>query len=321
MPLVINWKNQNAQSTTVKVYRGDTPLNPANLPESIGSVNSPSESFLDSTALAGNTYYYIFETISATDRVLTTNQKIQVADRRGAGPNLFQFGDMNYGYYGTITSSDFFTTSQLIAAANNGMVSSMTVIKDTPITWFKFSRNGQTLYVPEKPLGSSAGFSTLFSAGLIFGVTSKPTGVVVPSIPWVNQNRTITLNGDTYLIRCMKGYSDDLTLVVPNNTFVDEKHTLLNEYNDLVYPIVQNVTPLNQRMPTVPEAITIDTAFVVSGYSSVICQEMADINTAAMRGVAGYATRQKISAHTGGAWNTGAFAWMPVLELIPSVII
>src|SRR5690606_19931011 len=228
---------------------------------------------------------------------------IEDAPRRGTGPNKLQYGNFDYGYFGSCTSMDFIDTRRLMneVGLNAGIVN-----VETPI-WHKFIRNNKVIFVPDNTLVNSISWTTLYNAGLVYGIDA-PYHEGQPYIPNpapVNQLKTVTIEGDRYIVRLMRGFSDDVTVEPAANGTEDNSATWpSNEWDDFMYPMSSKQTPVKQRMPKVA-------LMEVFGYTAV--QELYSSTTVVRRGAStlptGYAN---VSINVG----TASYIWRPVLELI-----
>lgn len=321
MSLKLSWKNPNTQPTTIDIYRGDTST--VDLTTPLVTVDGATTSWIDTTALFGKTYYYVWAVNSAKDRVVSRPQKIEVADRRGPGPNTLVYGNELYGYFGSVPTADFVNS-----AAITGALKSLTGIDTTVYypKWYKYSRNGKVLFVPDTRFGDAT-WQNLYNAGAVFGTNdvgaANPPGTV-------NQLCTFELNGDLFLIRLPKGYPDGLTWDGTGSGSMDalaavkEKYS---EYEDLFFPIMA-ITPLRQRMVNVDG---ISGALILTGGNytdrasvGVACQEQSPTNNGItlMRGVGGNSYNPP-DRNTASAYNVKAkttpCCWWPVIEYIGRV--
>lgn len=95
------------------------------------------------------------------------------------------------GYYGVLTPSEMITGSALCSAF--GIASS----GNNP-NWAKFEVDGKILFWPLLTLSNGVAWTTFYSKGLVFGVNGNGPQSVVAG---VNQYKTITIKGNTYLVR------------------------------------------------------------------------------------------------------------------------
>jgi hypothetical protein len=305
----LSWTNPNgATSITVNIYRGTAPLDRANLSGALVSLTAGETTWTDNTALRGTTYYYVFETISATDRTVSPNYQIVTVPRRGAGPNVLLAGDYNYGYFGSVPSASFINGNAL----KNAVGLSAVVITSVSPKWHKYARNGKVIYVPETPLTAlTISWRQLYNAGVVFG--SNDNGPYNGGAN-VNQNAQVTIGADTYRVRLMRGYNDDYNVFPPAALTTEPTETFTCEWDDFVYPLSVYV-PAVQRMSN---RANLTLAQMGLTGISVILQEktVSGASTNILYRGSGVASRSGVAQRSGYDYNTAGLAWWPVLELI-----
>lgn len=313
MNLKLLWTDINTVDVTLKIYRADTPIDTANLPAPVATITDGSETWTDPTAVRGAYYYYVFETTSAVDRVVSTNYRIQAVPRLGPGPSELKYGDYNYGYFGTVLSSDFINTVNLRSAVN---FAAGTVTNVAPI-WHKFVRNGIVYFVPNTCLASSVQWTQIYSAGIMFGITGN--GPHRNGATAINQRKTVQIGPDTFIVRCMKGYSDDATRIVPVATVTDPVE-FSNEWNDFILPLCKYV-PNGQRLVNITSQGVQETLpGPWNGYTGAAIQELSDsVGNPVVRRGANTEARAGIGQRV---CNTDAYlcSWYPILELVAPAI-
>lgn len=304
----LTWTNPNgATAITVNIYRGTSPLDRSNLSGPLVSLTSGETTYTDTTVLRGTTYYYVFETISATDRTVSQNFQIVTVPRRGAGPNTLLAGDYNYGYFGSIASASFINANALKAAVGFPAP----VITAVSPKWHKYARNGKVLFVPETALtANTVTWQQLYTAGLVFG--SGDNGPYNGGSN-VLQNAQVTIGADTYRVRIMRGYNDDYNTYPPATLVSEPVETFTCEWDDLIYPLSFYV-PAVQRM-----ANRANLTLAQMGLSSVsvLVQEktVSGASTNILYRGSGAAARTGITQRGQSTYST-AGVWWPVLELI-----
>lgn len=313
MNLKLIWTDINTVGVTLNIYRSDTPIDTAALPAAVATITDGSEEWIDTTAVRGRYYYYVFETISANDRVVSTNYRIQAVPRFGPGPSELKYGDYNYGYFGSVPSSDFINTANLRAAVGFTAGTSPTVAP----TWHKYARNGIIYFVPNTCLGASVQWTQIYLAGIMFGITGN--GPHRNGAALTNQRKTVQIGADTYIVRCMKGYSDDATRIVPVAT-VNEPVEYSNEWNDFVLPLCKFV-PNGQRLVNIGTQTVQETLpGPWNGYTGAAIQELSDTGgQPVIRRGSSAETRTGIAQRV---CNTDAYlcSWYPILELVAPAI-
>lgn len=312
MNLKLIWTDINTVDVTIKIYRSETPIDPLALPTEVATLTAGEETWTDPDAVRGRYYYYMFETTSAVDRVVSPNYRIQAVPRLGPGPSELKYGDYNYGYFGSITSSEFINTANLRAALNF----QVGIGSNLAPTWHKYVRNGKVFFVPNTCLGQSVQWSQIYAAGMMFGVAGP--GDHRNGLPAVDQLKTVVIGADTFIVRCMKGYSDDVTRIVPAGN-VDEPAEYSNEYNDFVYPLIKFV-PSNQRLVNVASQGVQETLpGPWNGYTGVAIQELGTSpNIIVRRGSSGE-NRTGTSQRNANV-DSYLCSWYPILELVAPAI-
>jgi len=339
MALRLNWENPNQFPTTVEIYRGNAPLDRNALPAPVATLPHGTTTWVDTTAAFDATYYYVFVTKTATDRVVSLNKEITVTEKRGAGPQKILLGNENYGYFGQVSPSSFFNSSDIKAAALDKTVFNQTNISPT---WYKFIRKGKVIYVPSTDFGL-VNWDGLYKAGFIYGTDDAGPIDGHQGLAGVNQMRTVTLDGEEYLIRAMRGWGDVEDSVVPwasisgaggyTPTPIEGLGVAWNEnseWNQLVYPITA-MTPKGQSMENVSQANWRDVYATLSinnnsQHYGVLCQEREPAGTNVLvRGMNNQygTTPRAIVSHIhkipGGVAAPLYAAWVPVLELVVDV--
>lgn len=316
MNLKLKWTNNNLIAHTIEIYRGSAPLDRANLTGLMATLTNGESEWTDTTAVRGNTYYYVFKTTAGNDAVISNNYKIIAVPRRGSGPQVLQYGDYEYGYFGALTALEFLGTGNIRSQV--GMTAG-TVVTNAP-TWHKYARKGKILYVPNKALANYISWDQLYTAGLVFGVDGPGLGSFLPATP-VNQLRTVTKGIDTYIVRLMTGYNDDRTDVpLTTENTDDPADGRLCEWNDLIYPLLKYV-PNGQRIVNVWNYIYNDMN-LASVFNSIV-QERASATQNVSRGLNAASSRSAVSARKIIASNTGTstYGWWPVLELVEDLVV
>ncbi|ANZ48998.1 putative virion structural protein [Erwinia phage Derbicus] len=317
MALKLKWKNPNKGATTIDIYRGNTAQVDTTTP--LVTLSNGETEWVDTGALFGKTYYYVWAVNTTNDRVVSRPQKIEVSDRRGPGSNLLLQGNESYGYYGAVLAADFINSNTILSA-----LKSLSSIPSTLVypTWHKFTRNGNILFVPDQGFGDVA-WNALYTAGAVYGTNDNgPEGTPQN----VNQLCTFELNGDLFKIRVPKGYPDGLTWAGTTDTLntMPEAAGKYSEYEDLFYPLLQ-LTPLRKRMVTV--AAVNANSVITSRYGTdgsaigVLCQEVQGNNNL-RRGQSPYnygaATRGTVET-CAARGKTQALCWWPIVEYIGRV--
>ena len=221
------WQNDNHVPVTYKIYRDNTPLDRTKLGTALATIDGSTPTYTDLTVTAGNTYYYVVETISASGRNVSRNYQMVAEYKRGVGLNAIIDGDERLGYLGPVDVVDWITPQKLYTLLGLTSAASTTV----PIM-MKFVRNGKIILVPR------ATYGTITHKELIDKKLHKGGDDVSPL--------TIVVNGYTYRVRLPTGVSDTwdggTTTAVPVGP---------NEFSDLFLPTIKAWVDVNQKLKKV----------------------------------------------------------------------
>lgn len=271
MSIKLTWKNPNQVPVTQTLYRSTTQMVVSALPAPLASFTEGETSYVDTTAVDKQTYYYMMAVTDGTNTLYSIQTQITAEDRRGVGPNTITVGTEDLGYYGKIDAGKFISSSHVMSAAktqagitNNGVIPA----------WFKFSRHGKIIYVPDRAFGF-ASWLALYNAGLVYGRDDAGPAAMIGGLTPVNQDVYVEFAGDKYRVRLMRGFYDkatDLNAAVTATDFAGipagpvtsayasapvlfnmdtiEATTPENEYNDMLMSVVYGC-PLKKRFPTV----------------------------------------------------------------------
>lgn len=314
----LSWTNLNSVATTLKIYRGDAPLDRANLPANpIVTLSNGETSYRDETnVLLGKNYYYVFVTGTGSDAVVSQNYQVTAVTRRGPGPQNLLQGNNTLGYFGTLQSGEFISGSDLITRLNMaGVATSMQVGQSSPL-WHKFVRNNKVLIIPEGPIAYAVRWQELYQMGMVYGTDDKGPGV--PPTPNVNQSAKIKIGPDTFRVRLMKGMTD-----LPYADYATAI-TFPNEYSDLFMPLAHPVLP-EQRLENI--YLNGRRLYALIGLNGAVSylhvQELNRLGYMNMRGQSvstadeAADTSSSLSFVTNSTITTpSAFGWLPVLELV-----
>ena len=339
MALKLKWKNNNVVANTIKIYRGDAKLDPANLPAPLVELTKGETEWVDETAAYGKKYFYILAVVTANDFIPTANQEILVADNRGAGSSILQYGDDNIGYFGQVLPADFLTNLDILSVAATTAGLPATLVS---APWHKFVRKGKILYMPSGTFGRVT-YNALYTAGLVYGVKgSGPAEANLGGLTPVEQYRPIDFKGQKYIPRLMRGFSDGLQNDFQGwNWAVDTQPDIsgvgtINEFNDLMFSVV-NFVPECQRTENFYDG-TMDVYVGSPGFSTqdaslytvpgrVLCQERHPTATTVLarsrrNWVYSYNNPTVLHDKTylqvmNPQAATQSSVWVPVLELAP----
>lgn len=223
------------------------------------------------------------------------------------GPTALKAGDAQLGYYGTLTSSAMLGSveaSSLIGLTVGTAINSTT-------DWLKFAYKGKILFVPKMPLRRDVTWNDIYAAGAVYGVAGVGN---FPATPNVNQNRTVTIGGNKFLVRLFKGAD------------ADPCPTAQYAVNNVVGTQNSEWTQLMQRVWDTDPTATFWEKFTAAQMGTTIgasdcgawCQEQHPYatNTRVLRNYRGL-----LGMTADYVYSSGAAAltecWWPVFELVP----
>ena len=297
MAILIKFTNPNVVDVTINIYRGTAELDRANLGVPMDTLVGRPTEYLDRTAVQGNTYYYVFETIGDGDRDISRNVKLIATETRGPGNNILKEGTRDLGYYDTLAAADLLDLSSLLAKIPGHGFTNTSVYN----YWVKYARNGKVYFVPSNAFGRAT-IAQLKTLGLI------------------GNGMVISQNGFNYTLRLVRGCSETVqggvdfyAANLPNATNVNmDSFAQTCEFNDLMYPLVKD-TPLGQRLSN---KLNSTVAAVAGTGLGVAVQEMsADNARGATRMLSSLTGRLQATNIRSDVVATVVTVW-PVLELI-----
>lgn len=267
MSLLLKWAKRNAVPVITEIYRSSTPLDKANLPAPLVTLTNQEVEYLDTTAVTGQSYYYMWVSYNMQhgSPAYSPSTLITVAQRRGVGPNILLTGNADCGYFGDVTQSELATVAGILAVQNVGAATPG--LTNFDFVWRKCIYKGKIIYVPSLPQFLDT-FLNIYRAGFVYGRVDRSKLPVVPGFDSglsVAQDKRITIAGDQYSIRLLRGYSDDIAIPVPTDinatissvtTGTDTTPAVRydNEFDALFLPNISK-TPYCQGMQNYPNAM------------------------------------------------------------------
>lgn len=147
------------------------------------------------------------------------------------GNNTIIYGDEIRGYYGPVDSSEL-PTAQEISSITGITQGTLREIAE----WYKFSYDGYTIYVPKDPIRAGVAWDTIYKAGAAYS-----DGYDYPAslnyVTRVRQNASVTIDGNIFQIRLMKGSSINPLPYSSTPISASSSSMLNNEWKDLIVPI------------------------------------------------------------------------------------
>lgn len=208
-----------------------------------------------------------------------------------------------------IPDTEFITAGALCTALG---VTEGTLINNTGNDWFRFIDGDKVLCVPRLGLRLDISFNFLYQKGLVYG---RNDNGVVPISPAVNQYKTIDINGETFIVRLMKGAEvDPSTATYNQNNPIGSRDS---EYTRLFQRMWKGETlrpPLGNYTPQ--ELGCLDATGNIR--YSTWCQEAHAYNSPTFRVYRSLDLPAWLATTNGNFRVSGNYhmVWRPVLELI-----
>ena len=210
------------------------------------------------------------------------------------GPQNLAAGNSTIGYYGPVTSANFFTSANLVSQV--GLTASNT-LNATP-DWFKFSWQGKIQYIPKLPIQQNVTWSQLNTLGIVYAA----------------QNKLVTLNGQKFRVRLISSSSSDPYTGAANTT--DPAACAGSEFNSLIYRVCAT-NPGTQVGANFENFSQADLGFTSAAGSECICIEAVSYDATARsigRGGNGDFSALYMPEKVNG--NGNLIGWRPVLEYV-----
>jgi hypothetical protein len=163
------------------------------------------------------------------DRVrMSANKKID--DRSGSpGSNMLIAGTMQAGFFGEVPASELFTGSEIASVC--GISQGTAQFTNEP--WLKFAIDGKILFRPRKAIRYSISWSSINKANCVYGGSG---------------GKRVTKNGQTYIVRLMKGALTD-----PSLYDASDRGAKGSEWNRLMLPIHEQAIDKSWAYPVFVE--------------------------------------------------------------------
>lgn len=135
------------------------------------------------------------------------------------GNNSLLFGNLQRGFYGMVPADEFINGVDLA----NKLGIEAGIAFNTDINWMKFSSDGKTLFIPQKPIRHTLSWIHVYNAGCVYG-----TGDYGRLYPYqrVLQDKKIVIKGHLFKVRLMTGAATDPAGPEPGG-----------EWNKFIYPL------------------------------------------------------------------------------------
>jgi hypothetical protein len=223
-------------------------------------------------------------------------------------PTALKAGDAQLGYYGTLTNTDMFRGGP-DAAGLIGLGAGTPINQTTD--WLKFAYQGKTLYVPKMPLRRDVSWNDIYAAGAVYGVSGVGN---FPATPNVAQNRTVTIDGRTFLVRLFKGADAD-----PCPTSQYSVDNVVGTRNSEWTQLMQRVWASDPTSTFWERFTNTDMGTTIGATNcGALCQEQHPFatNTRVLRNYNGLLGMTADYVYSVGA-SALTECWWPVFELVP----
>lgn len=334
MDITLNWYNPNAGTEDgTRIYRSNAPIPDSPLPTPLATVGTGVSTYKDTTAVAGQKYYYRTAAFKGSDQYLSKNRCVMALfpSQTGHGNQTLRAGDWDLGYFGTVTPAEFITPSSLASRFNIPG----TLLNQDSMGWVKVAYKGKVLLFPNRGVLSGVKYSDIYNAGVAYGTNDN--GIAVPSgSTATNQYKPFVVDNITYIPRLFKGLATDDAATIKLAMNASHNQLLANpgsiEWDDVVGAVVSYLP----RWPddTGYASLAALPEFGETTTTSTICQQTSGNTSIPLRGgrnggnrffatsysatitaTAGTSTGQDTpDSATAGATITAV--WRPVLEVL-----
>lgn len=322
MNIEITWINRTKDADTTTIYRSSEPFGKDELPEPLAIIDGALESYLDKDLVPESIHYYRTKATRGEMEVISELMRMEALPYTGPGPQKLISGDMEQGYFGSMTVGEFISFPLLKSAIAS--MASFINSNRTPV-WLKFAYKGKILYIPTEPLAIDIDWRTIYQAGLIYGVEGNGPEPVFGTP--TDQMVTVRIQNQLFKIRTLKGdnnlllghfRSDADPLGLGDNEFTD----LLVASNDVRGRIAspRPFKSLSNDYPRDGGHRFLDIVADRYGTAYCLCRAVGVWATSAIY-YNSYAIKISITAShrqsIANAGNQGVLAWRPVLEWMP----
>ncbi|MNG47004.1 hypothetical protein D3C79_48710 [compost metagenome] len=225
----------------------------------------------------------------------------------GPGEKTLVYGNEELGYFGTLTVDEFMDYSELRRQLKFFLGTTQNSINNE---WVKAIYNKKVIFFPRKYIASSIGWNMLYDSGLIHGVDNS--GAFQSVNGPVNQQRLVSAKGSTFRVRVFASDKSDPTTLSGsfnwgNPTTQPQIDINLSELGSMVNSL-KSGAPINYPGPRWA-VLAADSLF--NGVNGIAKQTVGSNNLNFLGAVVGVGVGPYAKA-------TNSYAWLPVLELVPS---
>lgn len=342
MRINLSWDNRNANEEGTRIYKSDAFISSSALPAALAVLPPGAATYADLAVVRNKTYHYRIEIFRGADTTLSQNIAAVAVPYTGPGAQELISGDFERGYFGTVDPFNFISYDALSAAFptfTEGIA--VTAAQLTSVKWLKFAHKGKILFVAHNPIRHSVSWLALYNRGLVYGVDG-PGAPGISGLAAINQKQTVTIGGNTYLVRLLTGKpTGHAGLLTVNGGTGDDyawdvkENMTGSEWDELVVSATsQKPSSFKGESLGLISYKTMWPTPLGSGYSTTICQEVTSAGGTTMRGGAANVLashpQDLAGSFLSAAHNAGSITvttmgsnsvnylntWRPVLELI-----
>jgi hypothetical protein len=193
------------------------------------------------------------------------------------------------GYFGEVAAADFITGNDLFAAI--GGTGGTPLAHDSG--WLKFYFEGKTLYIGKTNFRTALSWNYYYNLGAVFGTPGGPGSHYSTDVGPVNQNASVVIGGNTYLVK-----------------FITGNNIINTHWRSLMYRVSTSAPSYFNNLTFWASLSASDLGLLSVASSWSLCQELS--GTGAV--IVGYDSVDRPTSVTTKI-NTG-YSWRPCLELV-----
>lgn len=275
----------------VVVYRDTKRISTGALPAPLVELAADAVAYEDMAVVSGNVYYYLIALVKGDQKSFSSNYEMGYFATTGPGPQTLMRGTWECGLFGYLTDAEFFSYTDIKDQLNLPWGLSWQAGG-----WFKLIYKGKIIYLPLTAWTNNS-WNALYSYGLVYGDDTNGVFLdgMTPPNPLRKQDARVTRDGFEFRVRVPKVVDHKKTYT----KYSDYVGTEIGDLFDLLY------SDMGAEYPQGKERLHYEAhskmSFITSGFYSV------------------YPYVNVVNAYGSTTYTTlsSAYAWRPVLELIP----
>lgn len=297
MAITLSITNIDPAATALNIYRSvGSPVSPTS-PGTPYATIAPAASWTDTAVNNYNVYHYRVEAVSGSNKTIGDNQAIAYYPDTGPGSNTVRRGDWMSGWMDEVPVDSFITGADFATWLAAQGVSFSSNNSGAIAFWSKVVFQGKILMIPNVYIGTVS-WMNLYNSGLIYGTNDTGAHPTVTGLTETNQRKTITIRGNTYIVRTIRAVADKTTQYVTASAVAAD--TTCENYQVRVRLSNDGSSPSG---PT--------------RYSDLAPGAIATLlaNPATATTTNGTGNGTVVNSYS----VTGTYQWLPVLELAPGL--